>query len=164
MNDQRPPADGSSDAGARHEPQILKITRESDSIYISSEAARYAERAGFRGRHLWEIAIAVSELVTNVLKYAGTGRVILCRIDQPRRGVELIVEDEGPGIQDIESALIDGFSEGRMLGVEGFKRPPRGLGAGLGAVKRLMDEIRIENLTPRGTRVVIQKWLDREGP
>lgn len=140
----------------------LRIARESDAIFCSSEAARYAQRAGFAGKDLWEVAIAVSELVTNVIKYAGTGRVILCQLDQPRLGIEIVVEDEGPGIQDIESALIDGFSEGRLLTEQDFKRPPRGLGAGLGAVDRLMDEIEIENKEPRGTRVVIRKWLPAE--
>jgi serine/threonine-protein kinase RsbT len=145
--------------GARHKPVTLKVSRESDAIYVSSEAARYAEGAGFAGKDLWEVAIAVSELVTNVLKYAGTGRVILCKIDRPRVGIEIVVEDEGPGIQDIESALIDGFSEGRMLSEQDLKTPPRGLGAGLGAVDRLMDETDIENKEPSGTRVTIRKWL-----
>ncbi len=60
-------------------------------------------------------------------------------------GIEIISEDEGPGIPDIELAMQDGFS---TCG---------GLGGGLPGVKRLMDEFEITS-KETGTRIVARKW------
>ena len=79
---------------------------------------------------------------------------------EPRHGLEITVEDRGPGIEDVDSALLDGFSEGRMLTEEELMtRPRRGLGTGLGAVQRMMDSLRFENRESGGLRVVACKWL-----
>jgi serine/threonine-protein kinase RsbT len=59
----------------------------------------------------------------------------------------VVVEDEGPGIDDIELAMRQGFSSGT------------GLGLGLGGTKRLMDEMQIDSGPGRGTTVTIRKWL-----
>lgn len=138
----------------------FKISRDLDSIWCSQETVAFAELLGFDSIGLSEIAISVSELVTNVVKYADEGSLTLSRIDSPRIGIQIIVEDDGPGISDIDSALIDGFSEGHHLvddEVPIGKR--RGLGAGLGAVQRLMSSVSIQNKPEGGTRVVAQKWL-----
>lgn len=139
----------------------IEISREIDAIWCSREAARFAEDAGFSGNEIWEIAIAVSELTTNVLKFARTGMITLCRIQSPHPGIELIVEDQGPGIDDIETAVIDGYSEGRFLAEDRWIRARNGLGAGLGAVRRLMDRVEIENKPEGGVRVTTYKWLER---
>ena len=61
-------------------------------------------------------------------------------------GIELIAEDEGPGIPDLEQAMQDGFSTNR------------GLGGGLPGVKRLMDEFHITSEMGTGTRIITRKW------
>lgn len=137
----------------------LRISRNSDSIWVSRECARYAKRIGFQNGELWDIAIAVSELVTNVSKFAGTGTVTICWLRCPRKGIEMVVEDRGPGIEDIEAASEDGFSEGRKLDENVPLSERRGLGAGLGAVHRLMDDVIIENRASGGVRVIVRKWL-----
>jgi len=60
-------------------------------------------------------------------------------------GIEVISEDKGPGIPNIELAMQDGFS---TCG---------GLGGGLPGVKRLMDEFEITS-NEAGTRIVARKW------
>jgi serine/threonine-protein kinase RsbT len=62
-------------------------------------------------------------------------------------GVEIVVEDDGPGIDDVEQAMRDHFSSSGTLGL------------GLPGVKRMMDEFAIESQRGRGTRVTIRKWL-----
>jgi serine/threonine-protein kinase RsbT len=141
----------------------MDIRRGADSIWCSRRCARFAERLGFRDAALWEISIAVSELVTNVIKYAGSGSLRITALEQPVTGVEIEVEDEGPGIQDIDLVVNDGFSEGRMLDPDIKRGDRRGLGAGLGAVHRLMDEVEIANKPDRGARVVARKWLQPTG-
>ena len=64
-----------------------------------------------------------------------------------RNGLEAVVADEGPGIEDVERAMRDGYSTGG------------GLGAGLPGTKRLMHEFEIVSQPGRGTRVTIRMWL-----
>ena len=62
-------------------------------------------------------------------------------------GLEVVAVDNGPGIPDVDQAMRDGFSTGK------------GLGAGLGGAKRLVDEFEIESTVGKGTRVAARKWL-----
>ena len=113
---------------------------------------------GFSQHKAWEISIAVSELVSNVIKHAGTGMLRLFELSGTGDGIEIEVEDSGPGIPDIQSSLIDGYSEGRLISEDELRRA-RGLGTGLGAIMRLMDEVKIENRKSGGTRVSAKKWI-----
>ncbi len=93
------------------------------------------------------LSTAVSELVTNVIKYADSGLITMrptVQIKQP--GIEVIVEDNGPGIDDIQMAMKEHVSTGGTLGL------------GLPGTKRLVDEFSIESRPGAGTRVRIVKW------
>ena len=57
------------------------------------------------------------------------------------------IEDDGPGIANIERALEDGFSTGR------------GLGLGLPGARRLMDRVIVESAPGQGTGVEMWKWI-----
>ena len=93
------------------------------------------------------LSTAVSELVTNVIKYAESGLITLRPTLQiARPGIEVVVEDRGPGISDIEAAMTANVSTGGTLGV------------GLPGTKRLVDEFDIESHPGAGTRVRILKW------
>jgi serine/threonine-protein kinase RsbT len=95
------------------------------------------------------IVLAVSELATNLVRYAHEGSISLGSVDGPRgRGLRVESRDGGPGIPDIARALEDGFSTGG------------GLGSGLPAVRRLMDDFAIES-SPSGTFIVARRWLKR---
>jgi serine/threonine-protein kinase RsbT len=137
----------------------VPITTEADSFWCSRLCTDAARRIGFDGKEIGAIAIAVSELVTNALKFAGSGVLTARRIESPRVGIELSVEDRGPGIRDPAAARIDGYSEGRLLQPEEYAHRTRGIGAGLGAVARLMDEVSIESPPGGGVRVVARKFL-----
>ena len=65
--------------------------------------------------------------------------------NEKKQGIEVISQDEGPGIPDIPLAMQDGFS---TYG---------GLGGGLPGVKRLMDEFEITS-SETGTKIVARKW------
>ena len=94
------------------------------------------------------IATAVSELVRNILKYAGNGEIWLRRIKEPsRRGIEIEALDRGPGIADCEAAMLDHVSSGGTLGL------------GLPGVRRMMDEFSLESTPGEGTRVTARKWI-----
>jgi serine/threonine-protein kinase RsbT len=54
--------------------------------------------------------------------------------------------DQGPGIEQIERAMQDGYSTSG------------GLGLGLPGARRLMDEFEIRSEDGVGTTVVMRKW------
>jgi anti-sigma regulatory factor (Ser/Thr protein kinase) len=89
----------------------------------------------------------------NVVMYAQRGTLTLTLTDED---INLQIEDEGPGIPDINLALQEGYStatdEMRELGF--------GFGMGLPNMKKNSDEFRIESNVGRGTRVFARIKLD----
>jgi len=61
-------------------------------------------------------------------------------------------------------AVRDGVSEGKTIMERPDPRTRRGLGAGLGAVQRLMDDVVIENRSPHGVKVTARKRAGRHAP
>jgi anti-sigma regulatory factor (Ser/Thr protein kinase) len=94
------------------------------------------------------IATIVSELGSNVLKYARAGTLELRRVRHAgAAGVEIVASDAGPGIADVELALRDHYSSGRTLGL------------GLPGVRRMADAIEITPTAGGGTTVRVRKRL-----
>ncbi len=136
-----------------------------DALYCSIQSKRIASQVGFGSRGQWEIAIAVKELVTNALTHAGGGRLTIraCKEagdgGEPRVCLEIEVEDNGPGIEDLNKAVVDGYSRGRFVDGESFDGQRESLGAGLGTVQRLMDSVIFENKAEGGLLVRACKYL-----
>ena len=126
----------------------VQVRSEADTIRAIMETKITAHRLGFDDYRCQIIATAVSELVQNILKYAGSGEVIIVPLTKERRtGIEITVKDQGPGIADLDQAMQDNFSSSGTLGL------------GLPGVKRLMDEFEINSQVNVGTQVVIKQWL-----
>ena len=90
---------------------------------------------------------AASELARNTMVYGGGGEMrweILA--EGARRGLRLHFEDHGPGIPDVEQALVDGWTTGN------------GLGMGLSGTRRLVNEFEIRTQVGEGTCVSITRW------
>jgi anti-sigma regulatory factor (Ser/Thr protein kinase) len=136
--------------------EVLLHTVRIRSIVDSRSAAAIARRAartvGLDSTAASSVAIAAGELATNVARHAKEGVI---RVYAAETYVKVVAEDRGPGIADIESALRDGHSGGRQLGVD----DPRdeGIGCGLGAVRRLMDRLEIQSTPGGGTCVIAVK-------
>jgi serine/threonine-protein kinase RsbT len=94
------------------------------------------------------VATAASELANNLWMHADRGGHVSLEIlaRGTEAGVELVAEDDGPGIADPALALVEGYSTGG------------GLGCGLPGVQRLMDQFTIDSRLGCGTRVVARKW------
>lgn len=110
-------------------------------------ASHMAQQMGFDTLNQNLIATAVSEIATNVIKYAEQGAVHM----QPTRnghGIKVVIEDQGPGIPNLKAATVDGFSTTKTS-----------LGIGLGVAKRAMDTLRVYSKPQSGTRVVMRKFL-----
>jgi serine/threonine-protein kinase RsbT len=75
------------------------------------------------------------------------GEIILRLVENhPKRGVEVVATDDGPGIPDLTLAMQDGYSTSG------------GLGLGLPGTRRLMDEFEITSDFGKGTRVTVRRW------
>jgi serine/threonine-protein kinase RsbT len=117
-----------------------------DAERACRSARTLARELGFAATDTERVSLAVSELASNLLRHAHGGELALGVVEGPRgRGLEVESRDGGPGIADIDLALQDGYSTSG------------GLGSGLPAARRLMDEFAIASDT-RGTRVVVRKW------
>lgn len=132
-------------------PLDLCVRHPADVGAARRQARQLAAGLGLEVRHCEEIALAVTELASNLVRHAGGGRLVLTPLVQAgRRGLELAALDLGPGIPDPARALTDGFSTAG------------GLGYGLGTVHRLMDTLDIVSPPGQGTRLVCRKWFGPE--
>jgi serine/threonine-protein kinase RsbT len=128
--------------------QKLEISNDPDLIKARQLARDFAIHLGFGIVNQTKIITAVSELIRNVLIYAGKGWITFNAIeDAGKKGLLIKVDDKGPGIANLELVLKGGFSTGR------------GLGKGLYGTKKLMDEFRIKSEVGSGTEVEIIKWV-----
>ena len=129
-------------------------------LYEPRRAVRaLAETAGFTRHDGQELAIVISELVSNILKYGVRGSIELESLAGADAGIHIVARDEGPAFHDLELALRDGFNDrGPIDPVSLFKRG--GLGAGLGAIVRLTDTFRVEQL-PRGKAIHVVRYRKR---
>ena len=118
-----------------------------DVVQARQVARQWAVEAGFSLVDQTKIVTAASELARNTLVYGGGGTMRVDAITAGgRRGLRLVFEDKGPGIEDIERAMQDGYTTGN------------GLGLGLSGAKRLANEFEIWSRVGEGTRVTIVRW------
>lgn len=126
----------------------IEIKSENDILSSRSAVKELAREIGFGIVDQTKIATSISELTRNVIKYAKEGSLkIKPIIEGGRKGIEIICEDKGPGIKNIEDRLDKGGSTSG------------GLGLGLTGAKRLMDEFKIESKDGKGTKIMVIKWL-----
>ena len=150
-----PPA--SSFASDGPQTLVVPIDRTTQVAWLQSEVRRFVRRNELSLKVEWALAIAVSEAATNVQKFAGAGVITL--IGEPS-AIVMVAEDDGPGL-DPETALRDGVSEGIDLATVESRAGLRGLGTGLGAIHRLMGDLRIERRPCGGTRLVATHRLSK---
>jgi serine/threonine-protein kinase RsbT len=120
--------------------------------YEVSEARRaaraLAEELGLSLVVTSNVLTSVTELANNLFFHTVAGGTItLTAVGRDGDvGLEVICEDDGPGIPDVTLAMQDGFSTNGTLG------------GGLPGVARLMDEFEIASTVGVGTRIVARKW------
>ncbi|MEV5845305.1 anti-sigma regulatory factor [Streptomyces sp. NPDC051985] len=131
------------------EPSVFDIVDESDLIRVRKVLRTEAEATGLNLVDTTKLITAGSELARNILNYA-TGRRGRIRVEQVyrqgKRGVRATFTDDGPGIDDVEQAMTDGFSTRGSMGL------------GLPGARRLVDELTLTSAAGSGTTVVIVKW------
>jgi serine/threonine-protein kinase RsbT len=128
----------------------VHIDAEIDIVGVRKAVREAATQIGFGVTDVTRIVTSASELARNVFLYAGSGEMQWCLLNGGgKTGIELVFEDSGPGIADIEQVMESGYTTSR------------GMGMGLPGSRRLMGEMEIESELGKGTRVTVRKWLGR---
>ncbi|MFI6818243.1 ATP-binding protein [Nonomuraea sp. NPDC050328] len=102
-------------------------------------ATALAEAAGFDEHDSGRVALAVTEAASNLIKHAVEGGMLIRVHPESVEAVEVIALDRGPGIQDLNRALRDGYSTAGTLGV------------GLGGIARMASAHEVHSMPGRGT-------------
>jgi len=133
---------------AASQAEVRVAIASDDDVVAARQAGRQlAESLGLATTDLTLVATAISEVARNITAYAGEGEIVVRPVDDGgRRGVQVVARDHGPGIEDIERALQDGFTTGG------------GLGLGLPGARRLMDDFAITSRPGAGTTITMTKW------
>src|SRR3569623_1922587 len=126
---------------------VVQLNTDEDVVRLRQTVRELLVSGGYSLIDQTKMVTAASELARNTLRYGGGGEMRAERLtDGNRRGIKLFFIDEGPGIDNVQQALTDGFTTGG------------GLGLGLSGAKRLSDEFRIDTAVGQGTKVTIIKW------
>jgi serine/threonine-protein kinase RsbT len=125
----------------------LDILTDEDVVRVRQSVREAAVAVGMRLVEQTKLVTAASEVARNALDHGGGGKAELQVLrDGGRRGVRLIVEDDGPGIPDVDLALTDGYTTGG------------GMGLGLSGSRRLVDEFELWSEVGVGSCVTIVGW------
>ena len=131
-------------------PERIAIESDADVVTARQRARSLAIGVDMAGTDQTLLATAISEIARNITTYAVDGRgevlIDLVRDARGRPGVRVIARDEGPGIENLDRALTDGYTTGG------------GLGLGLPGARRLVDEFDIQTAPGEGTTVTLVKW------
>jgi anti-sigma regulatory factor (Ser/Thr protein kinase) len=110
---------------------------------IKKELHLLTSTLGFSPGKVGEVDIVVAEIITNLVKHAGGGKLLVKLIeDREVPGIELISVDNGPGMVDVSRMVADGVSTKNTLG------------NGLGAMKRLSEIFQVYSLKNSGTVIL----------
>lgn len=132
--------------------KIIEVAHDIDIIMAWLTSGKMTDQAGLSNTQKACVMTSVSELASNILHHAGTGKIEIKIIDRDdgSRGVEVVASDQGKGIEDIGLAMQDGYST----------KDKESLGGGLPGTKRLMSEMEISSVPQKGTTVRAVKWED----
>ncbi len=128
--------------------EIINIEREQDVVFFRNRVNEYADKIKMGLVNKTKLLTAASELVRNMLNYANGGKVHceIISMSALQTGVRLVFIDRGPGIEDVNKAMQDGYTTGKTLGL------------GLPGAKRLVNIFDIKSQPGTGTTVSITKW------
>lgn len=125
----------------------LPVTNEQEVVVARQAVRKLCQEATFSLVDQTKLVTAASELARNTLIYGGGGQMEWQLLHEgTKKGVRLTFRDEGPGIPNMELAMMDGWTSGS------------GLGMGLSGAKRLVNEFDIQSTPGAGTTVMIARW------
>jgi anti-sigma regulatory factor (Ser/Thr protein kinase) len=111
---------------------LIEVLESSQAGEARRRAVECAEKLEFDEVRRGAVAIATTEMASNLVKHAGKGSILLQSIhDNGHPTLRVMAIDRGPGIADVSRAMVDGHSTAGSMGT------------GLGAIRRLSDSFEI---------------------
>lgn len=115
----------------------------------SSDVKRTLKQLGISPAAIRNVAIAMYEGEINMVIHAGGGEI---DVEITETDINIVLEDHGPGIENVELAMKEGYSTApdniRSLGF--------GAGMGLPNIKKYTDEFNIETQVGVGTKLILK--------
>ncbi len=112
----------------------------------SGDVKQKLKKLGYNPAAIRRVAIAMYEGEINVVIHGGGGEAV---VDVDPDKVSILLIDHGPGIADVEKAMQEGWSTApdnvRSLGF--------GAGMGLPNMKKYSDEMEIDSVVGKGTKL-----------
>lgn len=119
----------------------------------SSKIKKVLKQINIDPKSIKKIIIALYEAEMNIVAHASRG-ILKVLIKPDSLFAEF--EDEGPGIENIEKAMVPGFSTAsKKVREMGF-----GAGMGLPNIKKNTDEFFIESVPGKGTRLTFTNYYE----
>ena len=118
----------------------------------SVQVKKNLRQLGFNPEIIRRVSIAMYEGEINMVIHAGGG---IAEVIVDEEYIEIILEDTGPGIKDIEQAMQAGYS----TATEKIQSLGFGAGMGLPNMKKNTDSMQITSTIGVGTRVVMRVML-----
>lgn len=128
-----------------------------DVLYLQRRMHEFAAAQGFPRLECAELAIVVSELASNILKYGVQGSIDMEPwLDLQGEGLRIVATDCGPPFNDLVTALKDGHDDrGPIDPARVLSR--RGIGGGLGAIVRLTHDFAVLH-EATGKRIEVKRY------
>lgn len=137
------------------EANMLKMelsARPENVSFARVAVAAFASQLDWNLNELDEIKVAVSEAVSNSIIHGyqnkGIGTVII-HVNLFQDGIEIMIEDNGIGIEDIDEALEPAYST-----------DPERMGMGFTFMKSFMDKFSVYSIANGGTKIIMKKMLN----
>jgi len=129
---------------------VLEFILKGDDFETAGEASSkiklVLQQIGVQSDIIRRIAIGSYESEMNVIIHAYRGKITASISPEQ---TELLVEDEGPGITDINLAMQEGYS----TAPDHIREMGFGAGMGLPNMSRCVDEFSIESVVGTGTKI-----------
>lgn len=109
----------------------------------------FASQLDFNLNDLEEIKVAVAEAVTNAIVHGynnKTDKIVKLTAEIGKESLQIIIEDEGKGIEDIEKVLQPAYST-----------DPERMGLGFAFMQSFSDSFQVESNPGEGTRVTMTR-------
>jgi anti-sigma regulatory factor (Ser/Thr protein kinase) len=128
---------------------LIEVNEASQTGEVRRKAVALAQELKMGENRCGAVAIAATEMATNLIKHAGRGHVLVQQLPRTEKpGLRVIAVDKGPGVADIPRAFQDGHTTANSIG------------SGLGAIRRLSDSFDFYSAPGSGTVVIADFWHD----
>lgn len=115
----------------------------------SMQVKKNLRQLGLPSEIIRRVSIAMYEGEINMVIHAGGGKAVVTVNEEY---IEIVLEDKGPGIANVEEAMKEGFS----TATEAIHSLGFGAGMGLPNMKRYTDSMKIDTQVGVGTTITMR--------